>query len=96
MTRVLRFFQPEVEAAIKVVFIAALASAYLLTFTWGYEARQQAERWREIACAQRLSALQRVTPGFGAGGDACEALDRAGLDLAVVSMPDGRRLSVTR
>jgi hypothetical protein len=92
----LRFFQPEVEAAIKVAFVVALASAYLLTFTWGYEGRQQAQRWREIACAQRLSALQRVTPGFGAGDDACDALDRAGLDLVVVSMPDGRRVSVTR
>jgi hypothetical protein len=79
MIRILRIFHPTIEAAIKVTFVMALASAFIITFAWGYESRQEARRWREIACTYRVSELERVTPGLGAASPACEVLQRVGM-----------------
>jgi hypothetical protein len=79
MTRILHIFQPEIQAAIKVTLVMALVSAYVITFAWGYEGRQEARRWRELACSYRVSELERVTPGLADGRGACNALDRIGM-----------------
>ena len=79
MTRILRMFRPEVEVAVKLLFAAGLTSAYLVTFAWGYEARQEARRWRELACTYRLSEIQRAVPGQPGAGAACDTLTRVGL-----------------
>jgi len=44
MNRITRIFRPEVAFAIKLTSVAAVSSAFLLTFAWGYEGRQQAKR----------------------------------------------------
>lgn len=74
-------FKPGIVVTIKLAFVTMLASAYLLTFAWGYEGRQQARRWREIACTYRLSELQRAMPGLGGGAASCETLNRVGFGL---------------
>ncbi|MBI2218155.1 MAG: hypothetical protein HYU51_12735 [Candidatus Rokubacteria bacterium] len=79
MTRILRIFQPGIEAAIKATLVMALVSAYVVTFAWGYEGRQEARRWRELACSYRVSELERVTPGLADGRGACDVLDRVGM-----------------
>lgn len=84
MMPTLRFFRPEVEVALKVAFVAALASVYLVTFAWGYEGQYQARRWREIACSARLSELERTTPGTAIRtGSPCDTLDRAGIAVVI-------------
>lgn len=83
MNRMLRMFRPEVALAIKLLSVAVVTSAWILTFAWGYEGRQQARRWRDVACTYRISALERAAPRLGAGRDACETLDRIGLSASV-------------
>ncbi|MBI2206494.1 MAG: hypothetical protein HYU41_21890 [Candidatus Rokubacteria bacterium] len=82
MNQLLRIFRPEVEVTIKVVFLVALTSLYVLTFAWGYEGRQQARQWREVACSYRLNELERTTPGLAGGRAACATLDRIGMRIA--------------
>jgi hypothetical protein len=77
--RILKMFRPEVEVAVKLLLVAGLTGAYLVTFAWGYEARQDARRWRELACTYRLSELQRTIPGEPGAGSACDTLHRVGL-----------------
>lgn len=83
MNRITRIFRPEVAFAIKLTSVAAVSSAFLLTFAWGYEGRQQAKRWRDVACTYRVSDLERVAPRLGAGRGACETLDHIGLSASV-------------
>ena len=90
MNRISQIFRPEVAVAIKVFCVVAVSSAWLLTFAWGYEGRQQARRWREVACTYRVSHLERVTPGLHGGGDACDTLDRIGLSASVRGPVDSR------
>ena len=90
MNRLLGIFRPEVEVAIKLLFVVSVTSAWLLTFAWGYEGRQQARRWREVACTHRVNSLDRVAPGLAASGDACGTLDRIGLSASVRGPVDGR------
>ena len=81
MNRITRTFQPGVATTIKVMSVAVLAGAYLVTFAWGYEGRQQARRWKEIACTYRVSDLTRAVPGLSASGAACETLQRIGMTV---------------
>jgi hypothetical protein len=81
MKNISRIFRPGIAVTIKLVVGMMLASAYVLTFAWGYEGRQQARLWREIACTNRLTELQRVTPGLGAGNPSCETLQRVGFSV---------------
>jgi hypothetical protein len=83
-------FRPEVEVAIKLAVVVVLTSAWVLTFAWGYEGRQQARRWRDVACTYRVTDLERVTPGLAANGPACETLDRIGLSASVRGPVDSR------
>ncbi len=79
MTRMLRIFHPRIARGIKVAVVMALASAYVITFAWGYESRQEARRWREAACTYRVSELEHATPGVGRSGNACDVLERVGI-----------------
>ena len=80
----MRFFRPEVELALKIAGIAALISIILLPVAWGYEQRQQARNWQNIACAYRIKEVARQSPMIANveyRRDACVALSRLGLDL---------------
>jgi hypothetical protein len=80
----MRFFRSEVEVALKIAGIAALISIILLPVAWGYEQRQQARNWQNIACAYRIKEVARQSPMIANveyRRDACVALSRLGLDL---------------
>jgi hypothetical protein len=80
----MRFFRSEVELALKIAGIAALISIILLPVAWGYEQRQQARNWQNIACAYRIKEVARQSPMIANveyRRDACVALSRLGLDL---------------
>jgi hypothetical protein len=80
----MRIFRSEIETALKILGIATLISLILLPVAWGYEQRQQARTWQNVACAYRIKEVARHAPMFAAEGhrrDACVALARLGLDL---------------
>jgi len=80
----MRIFRPEIETALKIMGIAALTSLILLPVAWGYEQRQQARNWQNVACAYRIKEVARQTPMIATVGyrrDACVTLSRLGLDL---------------
>jgi hypothetical protein len=80
----MRFFRSEIETALKIMGIAALISLILLPVAWGYEQRQQARSWQNVACAYRIKEVARQTPMIASveyRRDACVALSRLGLDL---------------
>ena len=90
MNRMLRIFRPEIAMAIKLLWVVVVTSAWILMFAWGYEGRQQARRWRDVACTYRISDLEKAAPRLGAGRDACETLDRIGLSASVRGPVDSR------
>jgi hypothetical protein len=80
----MRIFRSEIETGLKIVGIAALISLILLPVAWGYEQRQQARTWQNVACAYRIKEVVRQTPIIASvehRRDACVALARLGLDL---------------
>src|SRR5205814_8683062 len=80
----MRIFRPEIETALKIMGIAALISLILLPVTWGYEQRQQARNWLNIACAYRIKEVARKTPMMSTvdhWGDACFTLVTLGFAL---------------
>jgi hypothetical protein len=79
----MRIFRSEVELALKIAGIAALISLILLPVAWGYEQRQQARTWQNVACAYRIKEVVRQTRIIAGVDrrDACVALSRLGLDL---------------
>jgi len=82
----MRFFRSEIETALKIIGIAALISVILLPVAWGYEQRQQARTWQNVACAYRIKEVARQTPMIATveyrdRRDACVTLSRLGLDL---------------
>lgn len=80
----MRFFRPEIEAALKTVGIITLISLIVLPFAWGYEQRRQARTWQTLACAYRIREVTVRTPmmgGVGDGGNPCQTLQRLGLTL---------------
>jgi hypothetical protein len=82
----MRFFRPEVEAALKMVGVAGLITVIVLPVAWGYEQRKQARSWQNVACAYRMKEVARRTPMIAtleSRRDACMALERLGLDLDV-------------
>jgi len=82
----MRFFRPEVEAALKMVGVAGLITLIVLPVAWGYEQRKQARTWQNVACAYRMKEVARQTPMVAtleSRRDACVALERLGLDLDV-------------
>ena len=82
----MRFFRPEVEAALKMVGVVGLITLIVLPVAWGYEQRKQARTWQNVACAYRMKEVARQTPMIATleyRRDACGALERLGLDLDV-------------
>ena len=82
----MRFFRPEVEAVLKVAAVAGLITVIVLPVAWGYEQRQQARTWQNVACAYRIKEVARQTPMIGTleyRRDACITLEQLGLDLDV-------------
>ena len=68
---------------IKLLLVVMVTGAWVLTFAWGYEGRQQARRWKDIACSYRVSDLERAAPGIGDDRDRCGTLDRVGFSASV-------------
>jgi hypothetical protein len=80
----MRFFRPEIEAALKMMGVAGLITLIVLPVAWGYEQRKQARTWQNVACAYRMKEVTRQTPMIATAEyrrDACVALERLGLDL---------------
>jgi len=82
----MRFFQHEVEVVLKSLFLIALLSLVVLPAAWGYEQRQQARQWRNVACAVRIREVEQRAPvlaSLGQRPDPCAILERLGLELEV-------------
>jgi hypothetical protein len=85
MLKGFKVFRPEVEAVLKTVAVIALLSLLVLPLAWGYQQRNEAREWREIACAYRLKeALSdgRLETAADRRGDPCDRLEDLGLRLA--------------
>jgi hypothetical protein len=83
----MRLFRPEIELTLKALGVFALITMIVFPAAWGYEQRQKARVWQNIACAYRIKEIERRTPVLGAvdyGRDACGTLERLGL---VLEMP---------
>jgi hypothetical protein len=86
----MRFFQPEVEAVLKVLGVGILVGVIVVPVSWAYEQRRQARTWQSVACAYRMREIARRAPMVATVDDRrdpCATLDRLGLDL------DGQRVS---
>jgi len=80
-----KVFRPGVEAALKALAVAALLALLVLPLAWGYQQRNEARLWREIACTYRLKeALSdgRLLTPADLRGEACARLSELGLQLA--------------
>jgi hypothetical protein len=79
-------FRSEIQTTLKMLGIVTLVGLIALPVAWGYEQRQQARTWQNVACAYRIKEVARRTPILAAtepGRDACVVLERLGLDLEV-------------
>jgi len=82
----MRFFQHEVEVVLGSLGVMALSTLVVLPAAWGYEQRQQARQWRNVACAYRIREVELRAPifaGLGQRPDPCVTLQRLGLELEV-------------
>lgn len=82
----MRMFRSEIQTTLKMLGIVTLMGLIMLPFAWGYEQRQLARTWQNVACAYRIKEVARRTPILAAtepGRDACTVLERLGLDLEV-------------
>ncbi len=82
----MRMFRSEIQTTLKMLGIVTLVGLIALPVAWGYEQRQQARTWQNVACAYRIKEVARRTPILAAtepGRDACVVLERLGLDLEV-------------
>ncbi len=80
-----KVFRPEVEAVLKTLAVVALLTLLVLPLAWGYQQRNEARAWREIACAYRLKEALgdgRLETVADRRGDPCERLEDLGLRLA--------------
>ncbi len=83
----MRFFRPEIEAALKAIGVITLIGLIVLPVAWGYEQRKQARTWQSIACSYRIREVARRAPmvaNADYGRDPCHMLQRLGLDVAEV------------
>jgi hypothetical protein len=55
----MRFFQPEVEAVLKVLGVGILVGVIVVPVSWAYEQRRQARTWQSVACAYRMREIAR-------------------------------------
>jgi predicted negative regulator of RcsB-dependent stress response len=94
------FFRRDVETTIRFTGGALVVAAFVLMLGWGYEQRQQAQQWREVACAYRYADLVSRAR-FLAAGEAdgpCDRLESLGLGVqtstVLAALP--RKGTVTR
>jgi hypothetical protein len=79
------FFRREVEVGLRVIGCALILSAFVTTFGWGYHQRQQAQAWREQACANRFADVARRATFLGSDDPAapCDRLQSLGLGMRI-------------
>lgn len=77
------FFRRDVEKALRLAAAVVVIAAFGLTLAWGYEQRQQAQEWRELACAYRVAdvASRAKFLGLDEQRGACERLQSLGLGV---------------
>lgn len=77
------FFRRDVERVLRFVTSFLVLGSFAITLAWGYEQRQQAQRWREVACANRVADLASRAKFLGLDGQpgACERLQSLGLGV---------------
>ncbi|MEX2148357.1 MAG: hypothetical protein WED01_15225 [Candidatus Rokuibacteriota bacterium] len=82
----MRIFRSEIQTTLRMLGIVTLVGLIVLPVAWGYEQRQQARTWQNVACAYRIKEVARRTPILAStepGRNACMLLERLGLDLEV-------------
>jgi predicted negative regulator of RcsB-dependent stress response len=77
------FFRRDVENVLRLFCAFVVVAAFALTLGWGYEQRQQAQEWRELACAYRVADLASRAKFLGLEDQrgACERLQSLGLGV---------------
>jgi hypothetical protein len=77
------FFRRDVESVLRFVGGLVVLSAFAVTLAWGYHQRQQAQAWREVACANRLADVASRATFLGLDGSrgACERLQSLGIGV---------------
>jgi hypothetical protein len=83
----MHFFRREIEVALETIGIIVLLMLIVFPLGWGYEQRQKARTWQNLACTYRIKEAERRTPmlaNVDSTRGPCEALQRLGLELEVV------------
>ena len=82
------FFRREVELALRFMGGAVVLGALMMTLVWGYEQRQQAQAWRELACAYRYAEVASRARFLGPDDPrgACDRLQSLGLGVRTSSL----------
>jgi hypothetical protein len=77
------FFRRDVENVIRFFTGFVVLGAFALTLAWGYEQRQKAQEWREVACAYRVAELASRAKFLGLEDHrgACDRLQSLGLGV---------------
>lgn len=77
------FFRQDVENALRVVAGFVVLGTFALTLAWGYQQRQQAQEWRELACAYRVADVASRAKFLGLEDyrGACDRLQSLGLGV---------------
>jgi hypothetical protein len=77
------FFRRDVEMVLRLAGAVAVIATFALTLAWGYEQRQQAQEWREVACAYRVADINSRAKFLGLDEQrgACERLQSLGLGV---------------
>ena len=77
------FFRRDVEKGLRFCAAVAVIAVFGLTLAWGYEQRQQAQEWRELACSYRVADLASRAKFLGLDEQrgACERLQSLGLGV---------------
>ena len=83
------FFRRDVEFVLRLVGGVVVVGAFALTLAWGYEQRQQAQEWRELACAYRVADLASRAKFLGLDDQrgACARLQSLGLGVRTSGLP---------
>jgi hypothetical protein len=77
------FFRRDVENVLRFFAGFAVVGAFAMTIAWGYEQRQQAQEWRELACSYRVADLasRAKVLGLENHSGACDRLQSLGLGV---------------
>jgi hypothetical protein len=77
------FFRRDVENVLRFLTAFVVLGVFAMTLAWGYEQRQQAQEWRELACSYRVADLNSRAKFLGLEEQrgACERLNSLGLGV---------------